>query len=48
MTTTGAPLTHRQLMIVFGGLMTGLLLAALDGTIVATALPTIAGKLGGL
>jgi EmrB/QacA subfamily drug resistance transporter len=28
--------------------MIGLLLAALDGTIVATALPTIAGKLGGL
>ena len=32
----------------FSGLMLGLLLAALDQTIVATALPTIAGDLGGL
>ena len=35
-------------MIVLGGLMTGMLLAALDQTIVATALPTIVGDLGGL
>jgi EmrB/QacA subfamily drug resistance transporter len=41
-------LTQRQIVTVIGGLMVGLLLAALDGTIVATALPTIAGKLGGL
>ncbi len=34
-------------MILFG-LMTGMLLAALDQTIVATALPTIVGDLGGL
>jgi EmrB/QacA subfamily drug resistance transporter len=31
-----------------GGLMTGMLLAALDQTIVGTALPTIVGKLGGI
>jgi EmrB/QacA subfamily drug resistance transporter len=31
-----------------GGLMTGMLLAALDQTIVGTALPTIVGKLGGM
>ena len=42
------PLTHRQILLVFSGLMTGLLLAALDQTIVATALPTIVGELGGL
>ena len=30
------------------GLMVGLSLAALDGTIVATAVPTIVGDLGGL
>src|SRR5689334_16783166 len=30
------------------GLMLGLLLAALDQTIVSTAMPTIIGKLGGL
>jgi EmrB/QacA subfamily drug resistance transporter len=33
---------------IFGGLMLVLLLAALDSTIVATALPTIVGELGGL
>jgi EmrB/QacA subfamily drug resistance transporter len=41
-------LTHRQVQIVFLGLMAGMLLAALDQTIVATALPTIVGDLGGL
>ena len=46
--TTPAPLTHRQILLVFSGLMAGLLLTALDQTIVATALPTIVGELGGL
>jgi EmrB/QacA subfamily drug resistance transporter len=41
-------LSHQQIMVVFGGLMTGMLLAALDQTIVSTALPTIVGELGGL
>ena len=40
--------THRQIMVILGGLMLGMLLAALDQTIVATALPTIVGDLGGL
>jgi len=40
--------THRQVMVILGGLMLGMLLAALDQTIVATALPTIVGDLGGL
>src|SRR5437667_391617 len=35
-------------MIVYSGLMAGMLVAALDQTIVATALPTIVGDLGGL
>ena len=35
-------------LVVFGGLILVLLLAALDSTIVATALPTIVGELGGL
>ena len=47
-TDATAPLTHRQILLVFFGLGTGMLLAALDGTIVATALPTIVGELGGL
>src|SRR5947199_2001999 len=41
-------LTHRQVQVVFVGLMAGMLLAGLDQTIVATALPTIVGDLGGL
>jgi EmrB/QacA subfamily drug resistance transporter len=40
--------THRQILAVFSGLMAGMLLAALDQTIVSTALPTIVGELGGL
>lgn len=39
---------RRALMPVFGALMMGMLLAALDQTIVATALPTIVGDLGGV
>lgn len=42
------PFTHRQILIILSGLMAGLFLAALDQTIVATALPTIVGELGGL
>ena len=48
---TSAPpqaLSHRQVLVVFSGLMLGMLLAAIDQTIVATALPTIVGDLGGL
>lgn len=41
-------LTHRQIMIVYSGILLGLLLASLDQTIVATALPRIVGDLGGL
>src|ERR1700712_2665733 len=43
-----APLTQRRILIIIGGLLLGMLLAALDQTIVATALPTIAGDLHGL
>src|SRR5579875_1251090 len=37
----------RRVIIAFIGLVLGLLLATLDQSIVATALPTIVGKLGG-
>lgn len=40
--------THRQILVIMSGLLLGMLLAALDQTIVATALPTIVGDLGGL
>lgn len=43
-----SPLSHRQILVVFSGLLLGMFLAALDQTIVATALPTIVGELGGL
>jgi EmrB/QacA subfamily drug resistance transporter len=39
---------RRRLRVVFGALMLAMLIAALDQTIVATALPTIVGDLGGL
>jgi EmrB/QacA subfamily drug resistance transporter len=39
---------QRQLLPIIGALLLGMLLAALDQTIVATALPTIAGDLHGL
>lgn len=42
------PFTHRQIVFIFCGLGLGMLLAALDQTIVSTALPTITGDLGGL
>ena len=38
----------RSVFLVFVALCTGTLLAALDQTIVSTALPTIVGELGGL
>ena len=41
-------LTHRQVLVAFSGLLLAMFLAALDQTIVATALPTIVGDLGGL
>jgi EmrB/QacA subfamily drug resistance transporter len=41
-------LGRREVLWVIVGLMTGVLLAALDQTIVATALPTVVGDLGGL
>ncbi|MGB9376117.1 MAG: MDR family MFS transporter [Mycobacteriales bacterium] len=44
----GPVLTHRQIMVVMSGLMLGVLLAALDQTIVSTALPRIVGDFKGL
>ena len=50
---TGGPgqamlgLSHRRVLLIIGALMLGMLLAALDQTIVSTALPTIVGDLGG-
>ncbi len=40
-------LSHRSVLLIIGALMLGMLLAALDQTIVATALPTIVGDLKG-
>jgi EmrB/QacA subfamily drug resistance transporter len=38
--------THRQILVIFSGLLLGMLLAALDQTIVATSLRTITDDLG--
>jgi EmrB/QacA subfamily drug resistance transporter len=45
---TQQPTKPRGLLVIYIALMLAMLLAALDQTIVATALPTIAGDLGGL
>ena len=45
---TQQPARPRGLLVIYSALMLAMLLAALDQTIVATALPTIVGDLGGL
>ncbi len=46
--STDEGLSKRQIYLVFAGVMSGLALSALDGTIVTTALATIVGELGGI
>lgn len=41
-------MSRREVLLVFVALMLGMFLASLDQTIVATALPTIVGELGGI
>jgi EmrB/QacA subfamily drug resistance transporter len=41
-------LTRRRINTIFGALLAGMLMAALDQTIVSTAMPTIVGELGGV
>ncbi|WP_230419629.1 MDR family MFS transporter [Catenulispora pinistramenti] len=43
----GSTMSHKQILVVFGSLMLGLLLASLDNTIVSTAIRTIIGDIGG-
>lgn len=40
--------THKEILVILGGLMTGMLLAALDQTIVSTALKNIVEEFNGL
>ncbi|MFF3320204.1 DHA2 family efflux MFS transporter permease subunit [Streptomyces sp. NPDC003035] len=40
--------SHRSVVVAIGALLLGMLLAALDQTIVSTALPTIVSELGGM
>lgn len=47
-TEQGSYLSHRQILVVLFGVMAGMLLAALDQSIVGTALPRIVSDLGGL
>ena len=46
--TASATVLRRDALVVFAGLLVVMFLGALDQTIMATALPTIAGDLGGL
>ncbi|HEX2300044.1 MAG TPA: MDR family MFS transporter, partial [Pseudonocardiaceae bacterium] len=46
--TPGVAFTHRQILAILAGLMLGILLAALDQTIVSTSIRTIADDLNGL
>ena len=49
--TTATPtpaLSKKQIYTIFGGVMAGMFLSALDGTIINTALATIVGELGGV
>src|SRR5258707_5404262 len=47
-TTPGLGFSHREIMVTMSGLVIAMLLAMLDNMIVAPALPTIVGDLGGL
>jgi EmrB/QacA subfamily drug resistance transporter len=46
-TAPAGALTHRQILVVLSGLLLGMFLAALDQTIVSTAMRTIADELNG-
>jgi EmrB/QacA subfamily drug resistance transporter len=46
-TKRGLALSHRQILVILSGLLLGMFLAALDQTIVSTAMRTIADKLDG-
>ncbi|MGH3629491.1 MAG: MFS transporter, partial [Sciscionella sp.] len=46
LSSTGIP--RRKLIVIFVGLLLGILMSALDQTIVSTALPTIASDLDGI
>jgi len=45
---TAPSLPKKRVLLIFSGLLLGMMLASLDQTIVATALPTIVGDLGGI
>lgn len=44
----GGEFTHQQIIVIFSALMVGMVMGALDSTIVATALPTMMADLGGV
>lgn len=45
--THDEPMSHKSVMIIFAGLLLAMFLSSLDQTIISTAMPTIAGDLGG-
>ena len=46
-TDPGVPLSHREILLVLGGLVLGMLVAMGSQSVVGPALPTIVGELGG-
>lgn len=44
----GGEFSHKQIIVIFSALMVGMVMGALDSTIVATALPTMMTDLGGV
>ena len=47
MSSQDRPITREQLLV-SAGVMAGIAVAALDSTVVGTAMPTIIGQLGGI
>lgn len=45
--TAARPFSHREILSILSGILLGMMLAALDQSVVTTALPAIAGELGG-
>jgi len=47
-TSLAAELSPRRVVVLTGGIMLGIFMASMEATVVATAMPTIVGQLGGL
>jgi hypothetical protein len=46
--TAGAAMSRKRMWLITAGVMTGMFIAALEATVVGTAMPTVIASLGGL